>query len=198
MGLASIEYAQADLLELGSIGRSFDVIESVGVLHHLADPWAGLRVLLSLLRPGGVMKLGLYSEAARRNVLKARAAIAERGYGATAEEIRRCRQDLMRLHATADFGFLLQASDFFSMSACRDLLFHVQEKHVTLTAIDAFLRANALAFLGFEGNVHLQAYKRRFPDDRAATDLGNWQIFENEHPDTFNRMYQFWIQKAAS
>ena len=40
----------------------FDLIESDGVLHHLADPCAGWRVLLSLLRPGGLMCIGLYSE----------------------------------------------------------------------------------------------------------------------------------------
>jgi tetratricopeptide (TPR) repeat protein/2-polyprenyl-3-methyl-5-hydroxy-6-metoxy-1,4-benzoquinol methylase len=194
MGLTSIEYAQADLLKLGSIGRSFDVIESVGVLHHLADPWAGWRVLLSLLRPGGFMKLGLYSEAARGNVRKARAIIAERGYGATAEEIRRCRQDLMVLDESAGFGSLLKSNDFFSTSACRDLLFHVQEKNVTLSAIDAFLRDNQLTFLGFEGSAIVQAYRRRFPGDRAATDLGQWQIFESENPGTFARMYQFWVQ----
>jgi Flp pilus assembly protein TadD/SAM-dependent methyltransferase len=194
MGLTSIEYAQADLLRLGSIGRSFDVIESVGVLHHLADPWAGWRVLLSLLRPGGFMKLGLYSAAARGNVMKARAAIAQGGYGATAEEIRRCRQDLMALDNAADFGSLLKSNDFFSTSACRDLLFHVQEKHVTLAEIDAFLRENHLMFLGFESGAIVQAYRRRFPDDRPATDLGRWQIFESENPGTFVRMYQFWVQ----
>jgi SAM-dependent methyltransferase len=196
MGLTSVEYAQADLLKLGSIGRSFDVIESAGVLHHLADPWSGWRVLLSLLRPGGFMKLGFYSEVARRNVSKARALIAERGYGATSDAIRRCRQDLMALGDATDLGFLLQSNDFFSMSACRDLLFHVQEKHMTLAAIDAFLRENHLSFLGFENIAGVQAYRRRFPDDRAATNLGQWQIFENENPDTFNRMYQFWIQKT--
>jgi len=65
-----------------------------------------------------------------------------------------------------------------------------------LAGIDAFLHENNLAFLGFEieGNV-LQAYKRRFPDDRAATNLEQWQLFENENPDTFFGMYQFWIQK---
>jgi tetratricopeptide (TPR) repeat protein len=196
MGVTSIEYAQADLLKLGAIGRSFDVIESVGVLHHLADPWAGWRVLLQLLRPRGVMKLGFYSQVARRNVNKARAVIAERGYAATADGIRQCRQDLMAMGDAADFGALLQASDFFSTSACRDLLFHVQEQQLTLDAIHAFLRENRLRFLGFEGNVNLQAYRQRYPEDRAAIDLGQWQRFESEHPDTFNRMYQFWVQKA--
>ena len=67
---------------------------------------------------------------------------------------------------------------------------------MTLTGIDAFLRDNNLAFLGFEieGDI-LHAYKRRFPNDRAATNLDQWQIFENENPGTFASMYQFWTQK---
>jgi len=36
-----------------------------------------------------------------------------------------------------------------------------------------------------------------FRATRPATDLGQWQIFENENPDTFAGMYQFWIQKPA-
>src|SRR3989338_8516117 len=76
-GLTSVEYAQADLLKLGSLERSFDVIESVGVLHHLADPWAGWQVLLSLLHPGGFMELGFYSAAARRNIVRIWEFIAE-------------------------------------------------------------------------------------------------------------------------
>ena len=58
LGLANIEYAQADILKLADISRTFDVIESVGVLHHLADPFAGWRTLLSRLRPGRVHVLG--------------------------------------------------------------------------------------------------------------------------------------------
>lgn len=69
---------------------------------------------------------------------------------------------------------------------------------MTLTGIEAFLRDNDLTFLGFEiKDEFLRAYKRRFPDDRAATNLGQWQAFENENPETFFGMYQFWIQKAA-
>ncbi len=63
--MQNIEYAQADLLALGSLGRTFDVIEATGSLQALAAPMTGWRVLLSLLRPGGLMKIGLYSELAR-------------------------------------------------------------------------------------------------------------------------------------
>jgi hypothetical protein len=41
LGNTNIEYAQADILKLGDIARTFDIIESDGVLHHLADPFTG-------------------------------------------------------------------------------------------------------------------------------------------------------------
>jgi tetratricopeptide (TPR) repeat protein/SAM-dependent methyltransferase len=196
MGFVKIEYAQSDLLKLGSIGRSFDVIESVGVLHHLQDPWAGWKVLLSLLRPGGFMMLGFYSKVARREIVEARAIIAKHDSGITADEIRQSRQDFLNLRQLSNFGTILNTSDFYNLSACRDLLFHVQEHQMTLSGIDVFLKENNLAFLGFEmeSNI-LHAYKRRFPQDHAATDLGQWQTFEHENPNTFFGMYQFWVQK---
>lgn len=196
LGLTSIEYAQADLLKMGSLGRSFDVIESCGVLHHLSDPWTGWHVLLSLLRPGGFMKVGLYSEMARRGVSRIRTLIDAQGYGTTVDEIRRCRQNLLDLDKSENYGPALINQDFFSISTCRDLLFHAHEHLFTLTSIDRFLKDNSLLFLGFEIDKRvLKMYKSRFPDDRTATNLVQWNMFESENPDTFLGMYQFWIQK---
>ena len=50
---------------------------------------------------------------------------------------------------------------------------------------------------GFE-NVPTQAYRSRFPDDPATTDLDRWHTFETSHPATFVGMYQFWVQKAGT
>ena len=88
LGLRNIEYAQADILELMGIGRSFDVIQSAGVLHHMADPWAAWRALLTLLRPGGFMEIGLYSERARADFTAARRFIQDQGFGADPAGIR--------------------------------------------------------------------------------------------------------------
>ena len=200
LGLTSIDYAQADLLKLGSLGRCFDVIEAVGVLHHLADPLVGWRTLLSLLHPGGFMRLGFYSEVARRNIARARAVIAEQGYKATtANEIRECRQYLIGENRRFDFETITKSFDFFSTSACRDLLFHAQEHSMTLLCIEEFLQENNLTFLGFEiDGAVLRAYRNRFPDDRFGTSLRQWQIFEYENPLTFFGMYEFWLQKASA
>jgi tetratricopeptide (TPR) repeat protein/SAM-dependent methyltransferase len=192
MGLANIDYAQADILRLGSLGRDFDLIESSGVLHHLGDPEAGWRVLVSLLRPGGFMHVGLYSAAARASIRAARDFIAERGYGHNADDIRRCRQELMGL--PAPIGDVTKFNDFFATSECRDLLFHVQEHQFTIPRIKAFIEEAGLMFLGFSG-APAEAYRRRFPDDPAALDLDRWDALERESPLLFVNMYQFWLQQ---
>lgn len=194
LGLRDIQFAQADILELGGMGRRFDVVECSGVLHHLADPFAGWRTLLSLLRPGGFMVVGFYSEAARQGIVEARRIIAERGYGTSAEDIRRCRQDLLESDRSREL--VAASSDFFGVSSCRDLLFHVQEQRMRLPAIAAFLKDNGLTFLGFEtDDATMRAYRRRFPEDLAATNLDHWQAFESDNSASFAGMYRFWIQK---
>jgi len=192
-----IQYGQADILELGRLERDFDVIESIGVLHHMADPFTGWKTLLSRLRPSGFMWLGFYSEIARRNIVEARARIAEKGIGNSAEEIRAFRQELADSSDSGSFTSVIKSEDFFSVSACRDLIFHAQEHRLTLGAINAFLKENNLTFLGFElDDAVLTAYRRRFPHDQAATDLASWELFEGENPGMFAAMYVFWIQKA--
>lgn len=193
LGVTNITYAQADILALGSIGRSFDLIESSGVLHHLADPWAGWRVLLQLLRPGGRMRIGLYSELARQPVVAAHAFIARHGYGRTAADIRRFRRDVV---GESSLAMLAQSRDYYTISGCRDLLFHAQEHRMTLPQIKAFLDESGLVFEGFElGAATLSAYGRRFPGDAQMRDLDRWHAFEVDNPYTFVRMYQFVVRK---
>ncbi|MGY3440050.1 MULTISPECIES: methyltransferase domain-containing protein [unclassified Bradyrhizobium] len=198
LGLRNIEYAQGDILELGAIDRSFDSIESVGVLHHLAEPFAGWRVLVSLLRPGGTMRIGLYSELARRVIVEARARIAARGYRATADDIRRCRQEIFR--EAEQWKPLIGASDFYSMSGCRDLLFNVMEHRLTIPEIAAFLSEHGLTFRGFEpfdDPSVLDQFRKQFPGAADETNLDQWHRFEIEHPETFWDMYVFTARKSA-
>lgn len=197
MGLANVEFAQADILKLGVIGRSFDVIESAGVLHHLASIDQGLNVLVSLLRPGGFLQLGLYSRIARRDITRARACIAERGGATNPDEIRRWRQELVASEDCRDLRAVTRLSDFFGTSTCRDLLFHVQETCIDLLELKALLARHRLAFLGFDIDAWVKHdYRLGHPGDPAATDLDGWHEYETAHPDTFIGMYQFWVQKA--
>lgn len=190
----TIEFAQADIMSIGSIGRSFDLINSGGVLHHMGDPLAGWRELLKLLKPNGLMQIGLYSAHARREIVAARKIIAERGYPSTPEGIRRCRQDLF--NGPEQFKFMAM-SDFFSTSDCRDLLFHVQEKQFTIPEIKEFLTENNVKFIGFDfpRTIH-QHHQRVFAN--AGWSIGNldrWDAYERANPDIFMNMYALWMQK---
>lgn len=199
LGITNIEYAQADILKLADVARRFDIIESVGVLHHLADPFAGWRILLSLLRPGGFMLLGFYSKLAHRHQIKAQEFIAARGYASTADDIRRFRQDVAVTTARSELQRLTELQDFYSTSECRDLLFHVQETRVTLDQIESFLAESGLRFVGFELDLPvLQQYRTLFRDDPPAANLRNWARFEADNPDTFAQMYRFWIQRPVA
>ena len=198
LGLTNVAYGQADILKLESLGRMFDVIDSGGVLHHLGVPLAGWRALLNVLRPDGVMRLGFYSELARAEIVAAQRFIAERGHSHSAEDIRRCRQEILALDEHSPLRYVATFADFFSTSDCRDLLFHVQEHRLTLPQIKTFLAANGLEFLGFEIDARvLWRYSARFPHDSARIDLDCWHAFEQENPRTFAGMYQFWVQKRA-
>jgi len=198
-GLSSVEFAQADILELHSLHRSFDVINCSGVLHHLAEPFAGWKALNSLLRPGGFMRVSVYSEIARRNSIAARAFVAGRGFRPTAEDIRRCRQEILDLPDVDAVKIEARNSDFFSLSGCRDWLFHVRERPLTLPEIARFLAENALDFIGFSVSSAVAArYAARFPHDRSLTDLASWEQFEQENPRCFMSMYQFWVQKRPA
>ncbi|HIJ61126.1 MAG TPA: methyltransferase domain-containing protein [Rhodospirillaceae bacterium] len=196
MGVTNIDYAQADILRLDHLGRHFDQIESVGVLHHLGDPSAGWRLLLSLLRPGGVMRVGLYSEVARRGVMAARQFIQERGFGTSVEEIRQCRQEFFDREDEESLANITRSPDFFSISNCRDLLFHTEEHRTTIPQLAAFIETNNLAFIGFEIDSSVtEKYRNLFPDDKTLTDLASWDKFESMFPNTFGATYQFWVQK---
>jgi Flp pilus assembly protein TadD/2-polyprenyl-3-methyl-5-hydroxy-6-metoxy-1,4-benzoquinol methylase len=199
LGLTSIDYAQADILRLGRLDRTFDIVESVGVLHHLADPMAGWRVLLGLLRPGGLMRLGFYSELARRAVVAARSHITTNNYGSSVTEIRQCRQDLMSPENIDRFQQLKSIGDFYQTSGCRDLIFHVQEHRFTLRQLKTLIEELQLEFVGFELEATVtRNYLSQFPGDLSLTNLDNWHRFEIDNPDTFANMYQFWVQKGCA
>ena len=142
------------------------------------------------------MKIGLYSQRAREDIHAARRFIQERGYPATPEGIRSCRQELMTKAMVIRFRHLVTSLDFFGTSPCRDLLFHVQEHCITLPGLKARLEELDLAFLGFELLPGIMdKYLVRFPEDATQTDLEAWDRFEQENPLCFRGMYQFWVQK---
>ena len=195
--IGNIEFFQADILALTGWEQRFDIIESTGVLHHMQDPLKGWNILADLLEPGGFMKIGLYSRHARTNVQTARDQVIRDGYPATTEGIRRYRSDIISLPPEDPAREIAGSSDFFTLSACRDLVFHVQEHQFTIPEIATMLDRLQLRFLGFQFPRRWQRHRfaEKFQNPGAARDLTSWAAFEEAHPAAFGSMYVFWCQK---
>jgi SAM-dependent methyltransferase len=58
-------FVQMNLFRPAFRSGSFDVVVVNGVLHHTSDPYLGFRSLLGLLKPGGVVVVGLYNRFGR-------------------------------------------------------------------------------------------------------------------------------------
>jgi tetratricopeptide (TPR) repeat protein len=199
-GVTNIEYMQGDILELKQLGKQFDIIESAGVLHHMDDPIAGWRVLVDRLRPGGLMNIGLYSAIARRQIVEARKQIAEKKYTNSPDDIRRYREEIINMQPNSDPGIseVMDSLNFYSLSECRDLLFHVQEHCFTLPQIEVALKDLGLKFLGFEMKQSwiMSKFSESYPEHDAPTSLSLWHQFELNNPGIFRGMYLFWVQKT--
>ena len=190
----NIDYLQADILHLLKMGKEFDIIESMGVLHHMDEPMTGWRVLVDLLKPGGLMRVGLYSELARQNIVEARKEIASLGLGTSATEIRNFRE-LSRESEIHDIKQLSTYSDFFSLSEFRDLVFHVQEHRFTLPQIKNCIDELGLKFCGFENKDVISNFRELHGNEADIYDLELWHQFEERNPRAFAGMYEFWCQK---
>jgi SAM-dependent methyltransferase len=200
LAITNSDYRQADILALGSLGERFDLVEASGVLHHMADPLAGWSVLAKLVKPGGFMRIGLYSERGRRAIVHAREFIARHGFEATPSGIRRCRAAMLAAKGDELLAAVVRNEDFYSLSGCRDLLFHVQEHRFRLPQIAAMIERLGLRFLGFEfpdSGISAARYRARFPRDPGLGDLRNWDRYEKDNPGAFARMYQFWVRVPA-
>jgi len=197
LGLGGLRFAQADILALSGLAERFDLVECVGVLHHLADPFVGWQILRGLLHPGGLMRIALYSRRARAPLAEARRmAGAEGGGPVTPERLRAARTRLLADPGSAPAAFLLRFRDAWDLDGLRDLLFHAHERDFTLPEIAAMLAALRLEFLGFE--LDDAALRRRFREGfaqpGAERDLAAWDRFESAEPESFLGMYRFWCR----
>ncbi|MBP6878363.1 MULTISPECIES: methyltransferase domain-containing protein [Phenylobacterium] len=195
--LTEVQHLQADILDLPALSERFDLIDSFGVLHHMADPAKALQVVAELLKPEGFLLVGLYSEIGRQAVVAARAHIARSGYRDDAEGIRALRRDLMLDGEPPELeGVMSPASDFWTLSDCRDLLFHVNEHRFTLLQVGELLGGAGLEFLGVQfGHAADQArYLAENQRTAALRDFERLHRYELQYPETFGDTYRLWAR----
>lgn len=192
----AVTFAEADIMALGGLDRRFHHIESVGVLHHLADPLAGWRNLAGLLHPGGSMRVGFYSKRGRTRIDRARTAMRAAGFHGTDDDnLRRARAFALAAEDSEPAALARGELDFYAASGARDFLFHAHEVEYRPGELAEMVEALGFQVLGLELTDLSAAdrYRKMFPDDAVMADLRRWDDVEAEAPDIFRHMCQFWV-----
>ena len=190
----NINFIQGDLLELESINRQFDIIESVGVLHHMDNPYKGWKILTECLNNDSLMLIGLYSERARQHIKKIKNKINKLELEYNYKNIIKFRKDLIE-NNNEQWNDIKSSPDFYTVSGVRDLLFHVQEHRFTITKIKEYLNKLGLIFLGFEDKLVKENFKKIYNEKVDLYNLDKWEEYEKSNPRIFAGMYQFWCKK---
>ncbi len=193
--IENINFIQGDLLDLESLNRKFDLIESIGVLHHMDEPLKAWKILTNCLKNNNsLMLIGLYSDKARRHITQIKNKITNLKIKTNTENIIKFRKDLLESN-NSKWDDIKTSPDFYTVSGVRDLLFHVKEHKFTISKIKEYLNELELFFLGFEDKLIIEKFKEVYNGKIDLYNLDKWEAFENNNQRVFAGMYQFWCKK---
>ena len=198
---ASVRIENRSLLELQGEGP-FDYINSVGVLHHLRQPEAGLRALAELLRPGGLLHLFLYADGGRWEIHRSQRALTALGVGTGEEGLRLGRRlfnelpehNRLRRHHEQRWAIDCAADANFA-----DMYLHPQETSYNLERLMAFVASAELSFAGFS-NPQVWDPARLLQGDlleraRNLPPFEQWRLVEDLDPDISH--FEFFLSRGA-
>ena len=145
--LNNLELRELPVERAGELGTSFDQIVCTGVLHHLADPDAGLAALRDVLKPDGAMHLMVYAPYGRTGIYMLQEFCRRVGIAATDDGIRDLVTALGALPRGHPLQILLrEAPDFRHEAALADALLHPQDRAYSVPELFDFMDSNGMAF----------------------------------------------------
>jgi len=151
-GLTNIRFITASLFDLPKLDLGlFDYIDCCGVLHHLAEPEAGMAALTEALAPHGGMGLMVYGTYGRSGVYPLQEALRQLvGDRPLAEQVSYTRRLLGSLPATNLFARNPALRDHTGSDAeLVDLLLHSQDRAYTVEEVAALVRGAGLNLISF-------------------------------------------------
>ncbi|MEL6185366.1 MAG: class I SAM-dependent methyltransferase [Myxococcota bacterium] len=199
-GAVNLSFARVDLHRPPEEMGRFELIDCMGVLHHLENPRAVATGLVERLAPHGLLKLGLYSRAARVGVEAARREAKLRGFGPDPDGLRAFRAHVMDLPPFHPARDVLATRDFYSLSGLRDLCFHEHEITFGLDELGRWVSELGLELVGIihhDPQVFVR-FREMFPAPGTERDWDCWAAFEARYPRTFGAMIQGYLRRART
>lgn len=154
-GATQVEFHHLSLYDADRLPGEFDLINCVGVLHHLPDPIRGIQSLTKKLAPGGLMHIFVYGELGRWEIK-----LMQQAIGLLQGEKKGDYQDGVKV-GRAVFASLPENNrlvkreqERWSMENTRDECFadmyvHPQEIDYNIETLFELIDASGLKFLGF-------------------------------------------------
>ena len=145
--ISNLTLRQLSLLDVQELDQTFDLIVCTGVLHHLADPDAGLQALRSVLKPDGAMQIMVYAKYGRTGIYMLREYCQLLGISPSNPEL----QALSAAHDCLTQGHQLshligKAADFLKADALADAFLHPQDRAFTVPEIYEWLDRCGMSF----------------------------------------------------
>jgi hypothetical protein len=98
--------------------------------------------------------------------------------------------------ATSPLAPLRTSDDFYSLSGCRDLVFHVHEQAYDPSGLAYLLAGAGLTLVGFDAPEEATVrFRERHGPSANPLDLTLWDTVEADHPGLFAGMYHLWARK---
>ena len=191
---SNIHFNHLDILNLKKINANFDIVEVMGVLHHMENPMQGLESILNCIKPGGLLRIGLYSKKARENITRIKKDMTKLDIQADKNSMLSFRNKIKKLKINL-YDEIFQSNDAYSLSGFRDLIFHEHELYFNLDDIKNFIKKYNLHFCGFDNDELNSKFINMFGFEELQN-LDKWANIENNNKKYFSRMYQFWCQKV--
>jgi SAM-dependent methyltransferase len=145
--LTNLEIRQVPIEHAGELTRQFDLIVSTGVLHHLADPDAGLRALRAVMKLDGAMYLMLYAPYGRTGVYLLQEYCRKLGIGSSDREVHDLVATLESLPQHHPLAALLRGSrDARNADALADALLNPRDRSFSVPQLLDFIERNEMTF----------------------------------------------------
>ena len=206
-GADRVEFHHLSLFDADQLEGEFDLINSVGVLHHTADPIRGIQALANKLAPSGLLHIFVYSELGRWEIRLMQEAIAllqgdKRGDYKDGVSVG--RQIFANLPETNSLR--RREQDRWSwenqQDACfADMYVHPQEIDYNVNSLFELINASGLEFLGFSNPQvwDLNRLLGKAPDlierSQHLTDLQRYRLIELLDPQTITH-YEFFLGRS--